>query len=25
MNPIYVDEIGAQLDELGVDAELTAL
>jgi SAM-dependent methyltransferase len=25
MNPIYLDEIGAQLAELGVDAELTAL
>lgn len=25
MNPIYVDEIGAQLRELGVDTELTAL
>ncbi|MDJ0768703.1 MAG: methyltransferase domain-containing protein [Ilumatobacter sp.] len=25
MNPIYVDEIGSQLDELGVETELTAL
>jgi SAM-dependent methyltransferase len=25
MNPIYLDEIGAQLAELGVDTELTAL
>ena len=25
MNPIYLDEIGAQLNELGVDTELTAL
>ncbi len=25
MNPIYLDEIGAQLEELGVTAELTAL
>lgn len=25
MNPIYLDEIGAQLRELGVDTELTAL
>jgi len=25
MNPIYVDEIGAQLDELGVECELSAL
>ena len=25
MNPIYLDEIGAQLSELGVDTELTAL
>ncbi len=25
MNPIYLDEIGAELEELGVQTELTAL
>ena len=25
MNPIYIDEIGKELERLGIDAELTAV